>query len=98
MFFSYSTYLRQTFYEQVRLRSFHTAWVRNRPDGLEMRLPVLPPKQTPVGHRAMSEKCQKRKSGLLPDHLVRACEQRVWHLHVQHLCRSKVDDEFQLGR
>jgi len=29
MFFSYSAWSRQTFYAQVRLRSFHTAWTRN---------------------------------------------------------------------
>src|SRR5712672_1458870 len=38
--------------------------VKSCPDGPEVQLPLYPRKRTQVGHRAMSEKCQQRKSAL----------------------------------
>src|SRR5258705_553878 len=37
-------------------------WVKNRPDGPEIRLPLYPRKRTQVGHRVRSEMCQQRTS------------------------------------
>src|SRR5882762_3892377 len=34
-------------------------WVKSRPDGPEVQLPLYPRKRTQVGRRAMSEKCQE---------------------------------------
>jgi hypothetical protein len=36
--------LRLCFYTKIRRQSFHTAWVKNGPDALEMGCLVLPPK------------------------------------------------------
>src|SRR5712671_5724795 len=68
--FSTTTKSRRKFYAQVQRRSFHTAWVINGPGGPEIRLPLYPRKRTQVGHRAMSEKCQKATSGQLPSQTV----------------------------
>src|SRR5712672_2693878 len=40
------------------------SWVKSCPDGPEVQLPLYPRKRAQVGHRAMSEKCQQRKSAL----------------------------------
>src|SRR6266446_1246788 len=61
--FSTTTKSRRKFYAQVQRRSFHTAWVKSCPDSPKDRLPLYPRKRTQDGHRAMSEKCQLRKSG-----------------------------------
>src|SRR5258706_2958429 len=49
-------------FDQARCLS----WVKSCPDGPEVRLPLYPRKRTQDGHRAMSEKCQKRKSSVFP--------------------------------
>src|SRR5258708_6726922 len=36
---------------------FHTAWVKSRPHGPEVQLPLYPRKQTSRGHRGMSALC-----------------------------------------
>src|SRR5258708_18523679 len=39
-------------------------WVKSCPDSPKDRLPLYPRKRTQDGHRAMSEKCQQRKSAV----------------------------------
>src|SRR5258706_1554378 len=48
----------------VVLRSPMSAAGQTCPDGPEVQLPLYPRKRTQLGHRAMSEKCQTRKSSL----------------------------------
>jgi hypothetical protein len=60
-------------------------------------LPVYPRKQTisePVGR---SQKCHKRKSGVLFDHLVRNTEQCGRHGQIERLGRLQIDNEFKFG-
>ena len=56
------------------------SWVKSCPDGPEVRLQLCPRKRTQIGHRAMSEKCQKptyarQQTAALLDHLVGVAEQ-----------------------
>src|SRR5258705_10985475 len=63
--FSTTTKSRRKFYAQFQRRSFHTAWVKRRHGGPEMRLPVCPHKRTQLGHRAMSETCPFKRIMLI---------------------------------
>jgi hypothetical protein len=96
LFFSYSSESRQTFYAQVRHRSFHTAWVIFRPRASPKPRSVRPSAtdmsrlHPRVGFVPLPDSCSAANTTLgcngLLDHLVGAGEQ----MPVAFICASMV--------
>ena len=47
--------LRQIFYTQIELRTFHTVWVKNDPDAIQMGCLRYPREQTSASAAAMTD-------------------------------------------
>src|SRR5260370_40442320 len=71
--------------------------VKSCPDGPEVRLQLYPRKRTQLGHHAMSEKCQQRKSESF-DHLVGARQQGGRYRQSERLGGLHIDDELETSR
>src|SRR5262245_55998523 len=60
---------------------------------------AFPPKADMCG--ALAHACYGPKAGIeapaLIDHLIRACEYRLWHGDAELLCNRKVDDQLKSG-
>jgi hypothetical protein len=88
---------RQRDLTPVLLRPVEPA-VNSGPNRPETQLPLYARKRTEVGHPAISETCQTRKSRVLFDHFVGACAESWRDSEAEGLRRLEVYHQLEFGR